>query len=867
MVRMLLVWSMAALANATSSIVFHVLAPVAGTPSTAFYHQVQVAAAASVNQTNVWTLTTDATINASFLPLWLQSNVMSATPGSTLVVNASVEVDPFSIQVVFINDTLLAPVCTTSCDAIHEAQAAHTSWLLTTLGASRSQWLFLVGQRPLCEIATALSSVLQEHRVDAYFGLTSAKSQVSQVATNATVVTAYAYAHATAASTTCSSVYEASPVLSTISAHVVSKYAMHVSLHSDSTLGAYALSQTRLLKSFEASESTTATYVPWVIVGSFVLLCALGILYGLKYKGLKLKKHSLFPRQSSSTEMDAIATLPRTSSAIDLEIGSSDDDESDRPRQYTIVSTAMKPSVWTVIEVRDRPLEWHVESSARIFEASCKYKQLRTLPPPLPMSAQIDDIVLLDASMNRLRQVPPLASWPNLRELRVQLNQLTDVAGLDGCRHLRVLNAATNLITHVRGLPTANALVSLDLSCNEIGSLDGLDVCVHLQTLLLDENKLTTLRGVEGLRSLERLSVRRNQLHDDCLGSVVPLQQLRSLALSYNHLTDLDELVKTVLSLPLLDELEALSNPVTTGDAYKHRLCQHKHLQQLDMKTILPTMRHTLAKAADANDVASLVTETTQLYMDHMQQQKRVLDDGLRLYKARQAMLTAAHDECVAGLHADLAECVQFARGLSRHDKASYLVSKAGLEEWKRMLMASMAAQQDDEKKAAEVAARDRHAALLQRVRDTSPDQQLRELAAHRPHVWRDLKALALQQRMVDEEADRMASEARDAQLAAQAQAKAMERDARVELVLGLAKDLKLHETPEYTDTLRRLRVRGDALATRRAAARRIQRAYRRHKRKELPEIPAHSAVVAIVEAVVPASKSRFSLPWRKRRV
>ncbi|OQR99360.1 hypothetical protein ACHHYP_06907 [Achlya hypogyna] len=519
----------------------------------------------------------------------------------------------------------------------------------------------------------------------------------------------------------------------------------------------------------------------------------------------------------------------------------------------------MKPALWSAAAVlpADIALNWHIDTTARVIRLSCRRKQLRAIPR-IPDDVSGSDVVALDASLNRIQDAGRgLEQLPHLRELQLSLNQLSSGTGLERCSELRELHIARNYLTTLRWLWPNNMLVLLDVSGNDIALLDGVGACTSLATLIADENKLTSLAGLETLVQLEVLSATYNQLADDCLASMLPLVKLRSLSLSYNALS---RLATVVVALPLLEEFNAVGNAVATADAYKQRLCQNPQLHVLDHTKVQPTLRATLAEVAKQHQAHDLVEATTNLYLKRLEEQKRVLDRGVQFYKTREARMTEAFEQFQREMEADMSDCTRFIHALSRQDKCvadpsgastgrgreSYLLSNAGMQEWKQLLVAEAQAKRNADK--------------------TSPEQapgatRPLDVSAQRPHVWRQIKALA--SRSLDEQADGFKHETRRALTLQEESQVELEREARFELVLGLAKHMQLADKPEYVGKLPLLRAKDAVLMERRRAASCIQRAYRCHRQRRKQPLTEGAP-----DKPPPAAKStrpRFPFPWKRK--
>ena len=113
----------------------------------------------------------------------------------------------------------------------------------------------------------------------------------------------------------------------------------------------------------------------------------------------------------------------------------------------------------------------------------------------------------LDLSHNRLTAVTALAALQALEEVRLDGNELTSLAGLEGLP-LRVVHAAGNAVASLAPLERCAAtLRALDVSNNAVASLAPLSCCARLGSLNVARNALATLEEVRALWALPLLHV------------------------------------------------------------------------------------------------------------------------------------------------------------------------------------------------------------------------------------------------------------------------------------------------------------------------------------------------------------------------
>jgi len=157
-----------------------------------------------------------------------------------------------------------------------------------------------------------------------------------------------------------------------------------------------------------------------------------------------------------------------------------------------------------------------------------------------------------------LNTVQPLAKFPHVQKLLLDLNQLTDISPLAACTSLVTVSLAHNQLDNSCFAALDGAKVTLqylDVSGNNITSLSGVGRFRFLNTLLADDNGITTIEDspqqLGNLHSLWRLSLAANDIKQIAPRAFAH-SPLRSVNLSRNHLASLSPL------LPLAPTLTSL---------------------------------------------------------------------------------------------------------------------------------------------------------------------------------------------------------------------------------------------------------------------------------------------------------------------
>ncbi|KAL0224823.1 hypothetical protein RCL1_002735 [Eukaryota sp. TZLM3-RCL] len=114
----------------------------------------------------------------------------------------------------------------------------------------------------------------------------------------------------------------------------------------------------------------------------------------------------------------------------------------------------------------------------------------------------------------------------------------------------------------------------IDLTDNVIRSLDGFPTLNMLETLLLTNNKIVTI--------------------SPSIGSHLP--NLRTLILTNNQISSFDT-ITSLQTLPKLEELSLLNNPITTLEKYREKIIELlPSLKVLDFSKIKSTERMTVVR-------------------------------------------------------------------------------------------------------------------------------------------------------------------------------------------------------------------------------------------------------------------------------
>lgn len=144
-------------------------------------------------------------------------------------------------------------------------------------------------------------------------------------------------------------------------------------------------------------------------------------------------------------------------------------------------------------------------------------------------------------------------------ELNLQkknIDDITQIVGLDKVPDLVSLNLDNNFISEIKGLSTLKDLRSLSLANNNIAKIEGLENLKLLERLKLENNQIVEIMGLENLINLKEIDLEKNQISE--LKGLENLEKLTYLNLCENRISEL----KGLENLQNLVTLKILSNPV-----------------------------------------------------------------------------------------------------------------------------------------------------------------------------------------------------------------------------------------------------------------------------------------------------------------
>jgi Leucine-rich repeat (LRR) protein/predicted MPP superfamily phosphohydrolase len=166
----------------------------------------------------------------------------------------------------------------------------------------------------------------------------------------------------------------------------------------------------------------------------------------------------------------------------------------------------------------------------------------------LPEFCGVEDLNLTNAG--RIRDLTPLARFPDLRWLRLRYLPMQDLSPLMGLVKLAQLDLANTRVRDLSPLTSLRNLSDLDLSHTYLGDLAPLLELIRLAELNLLDAGLTRIPPMDRLASLRILNLGRNHYFTD-LSPLAGLTQLEDLRLYGTQVADLSPLT-TLSSLQTL---------------------------------------------------------------------------------------------------------------------------------------------------------------------------------------------------------------------------------------------------------------------------------------------------------------------------
>ncbi|MXV75688.1 leucine-rich repeat domain-containing protein, partial [Candidatus Poribacteria bacterium] len=128
----------------------------------------------------------------------------------------------------------------------------------------------------------------------------------------------------------------------------------------------------------------------------------------------------------------------------------------------------------------------------------------------LTLLVEFPKLVSLGLSINRIRDISPLAKLTNLTSVALEGNQISDITSLAELTNLTHLWLDSNQISDITPLKGLTNLRVLNLYGNQISDVTPLKELTNLQLLNLNRNRVSNVSSLTGLVNLEFLGLTEN---------------------------------------------------------------------------------------------------------------------------------------------------------------------------------------------------------------------------------------------------------------------------------------------------------------------------------------------------------------------
>nr|ABD75797.1 hypothetical protein [uncultured bacterium] len=133
--------------------------------------------------------------------------------------------------------------------------------------------------------------------------------------------------------------------------------------------------------------------------------------------------------------------------------------------------------------------------------------------------------------------ISPLSALPNLTQLDISSNQLSDLTPLYKLPNLTLLNVGTNQLSDITPLSALSNLIELRLSSNQLNDISPLVSLTRLTKLHLEYLPLRDISSLKDLQELRYLNLLKCNISD--ISPLKNLEKLNRLSLHYNPISEL----------------------------------------------------------------------------------------------------------------------------------------------------------------------------------------------------------------------------------------------------------------------------------------------------------------------------------------
>jgi len=169
----------------------------------------------------------------------------------------------------------------------------------------------------------------------------------------------------------------------------------------------------------------------------------------------------------------------------------------------------------------------------------------------------LSQLQVLYLDRNKIKEIKGLEKLKRLRVLELSKNFITEIKGLKALGNLQWLNLRNNQIVEIKELNTLNNLKILNLHNNRITEIKGLESLANLQEISFSKNTIMEIKGFESCPNLQELDLSNNTISE--IKGLNSLSHLTRLSISGNAIAE----IKGLNNQTNLRELVLAGNQIT----------------------------------------------------------------------------------------------------------------------------------------------------------------------------------------------------------------------------------------------------------------------------------------------------------------
>ena len=176
----------------------------------------------------------------------------------------------------------------------------------------------------------------------------------------------------------------------------------------------------------------------------------------------------------------------------------------------------------------------------------------------------LSQLQVLYFDRNKIKEIKGLEKLKKLRVLELSNNFITEIKGLKVLDNLQWLNLRNNQIVEIKELNTLNNLKILNLHNNGITEIKGLESLANLQEINLSKNNIAEIKGLERSSNLQELDLANNNIIE--IKGLDVLLNIERLSLNNNKIRE----IKGLDNQTNLRELVLTGNQITEIKGLTH---------------------------------------------------------------------------------------------------------------------------------------------------------------------------------------------------------------------------------------------------------------------------------------------------------